>query len=325
MDLMRADRLVALLLLLQRKGNVTAREAAEQLEVSVRTARRDFEALAMSGVPVYPQPGRGGGWRLLGGGSTDLSGLTSSEARALFVAAGRSLDAHPQLRTALRKLAAALPEPFQDDAETASIAIRFDDTGWGDADAPDAPPFLDLVTDAVIEGRRLEINYHSPRTGDSSRSISPLGLVSKRGVWYLMALTDDGRRTFRVDRLRGAVPIDGAFQRPSSFQLEQEWEEVVANVEAMRIKSVAEALVDPDIVRPLQWYFGTSMEVHDRADDGRLRVRLAANGHYALAAQIAGFGYRVELIDAPAEVVGHMERIAAELASVYGSDSNGSV
>ena len=109
--------------MLQRRGTVTAAEAAEELEISIRTARRDFEALSASGVPVYSQSGRGGGWRLLGGGSTDLSGLTASEARALFVAAGRSLDAHPNLRSALRKLAAALPEPFQSDAESAACAF----------------------------------------------------------------------------------------------------------------------------------------------------------------------------------------------------------
>ncbi len=85
---MRADRLVAILLLLQRRGQVTAAEVAEELEVSERTARRDFEALGTAGIPVYAQPGRNGGWRLAGGGTTDLSGLTGAETRALFLVAG---------------------------------------------------------------------------------------------------------------------------------------------------------------------------------------------------------------------------------------------
>src|SRR3954447_16340273 len=106
---MRADRLVALLLILQRKGRVTAAEAADELEVSERTARRDLEALAMAGVPVYSQQGRNGGWRLLGGGRTDMSGLTSAETRALFLVAGPAASATPEVRAALRKLVRALP------------------------------------------------------------------------------------------------------------------------------------------------------------------------------------------------------------------------
>ncbi len=314
---MRADRLVALLLLLQRRGTVTAREAADELEVSVRTARRDFEALSASGVPVYAQPGRGGGWRLLGGGSTDLSGLTSNEARALFVAAGRSLDAHPHLRTALRKLAVALPEPFQEEAESASTSIRFDDANWSDPDAPESPAHLDLVTDAVIGGRRLAIDYHSPRSGPSSRHVSPLGLVAKRGVWYLMALTDDGKRTFRVDRIRSADLLDGPVERPDAFRLDEAWDEVVADVQALRLKSVVTAVVEAEVVRPLQWYFGTGMEILDRHDDGRLTVRLAAHGEEAMAAQVAGFGHRVQLLDASSGVIDHLRRIGVELSATY--------
>src|SRR5215510_3831994 len=101
---MRADRLVATLLLLQARGRVTAAEVAEELEVSVRTARRDLEALAMAGIPVYSQTGRGGGWSLVGGARTDLSGLTAAEAQALFLVAGPSAALTPEAKAALRKL-----------------------------------------------------------------------------------------------------------------------------------------------------------------------------------------------------------------------------
>src|ERR671911_2284549 len=101
---MRAERLVAALLLMQARGRVTAAELAGELEVSVATARRDLEALSAAGIPVYPQAGRGGGWSLLGGARTDLSGLTSAEARALFLVAGPSASATPQIKAALRKL-----------------------------------------------------------------------------------------------------------------------------------------------------------------------------------------------------------------------------
>src|SRR5512144_2314066 len=110
---MRADRLVAVLLILQARGRVTAAELAEELEVSERTARRDLEALAMSGVPVYSQAGRNGGWSLIGGARTDLSGLTADEARTLFLVAGPASAATPEVKAALRKLIRALPETFR--------------------------------------------------------------------------------------------------------------------------------------------------------------------------------------------------------------------
>src|SRR5690349_23532088 len=109
---MRADRLVAILLLLQQRAQITASEVALELEVSERTARRDLEALGAAGLPVYSVPGRGGGWRLLGGARTDLSGLNASEARALFLVAGPASTATPAVKAALRKLVRALPEPF---------------------------------------------------------------------------------------------------------------------------------------------------------------------------------------------------------------------
>ena len=122
----RADRLVAILLLLQQREQVTASEVALELEVSERTARRDLEALAMAGVPVYSMQGRGGGWRLLGGARTDLSGLTASEARALFLVAGPASTATPAVKAALRKLVRALPEPFREQAEAAATSVVVD-------------------------------------------------------------------------------------------------------------------------------------------------------------------------------------------------------
>src|SRR3954447_3444032 len=107
---MRADRLVAALLLMQSRGRVTAAEVATELEVSVATARRDLEALSAAGIPVYPQAGRGGGWTLLGGARTNLSGLTSAEAQALFLLVGPSAAIVPEARSALRKLVRALPD-----------------------------------------------------------------------------------------------------------------------------------------------------------------------------------------------------------------------
>src|SRR5436305_9403145 len=140
MAIVRADRLVAILMLLQTRGQVTAAEVADELEVSERTARRDLDALGMAGLPIYSVQGRNGGWRLAGGGRTDLSGLTAAEARALFLVAGPSSSATPQVKAALRKLVRALPESMRTSAEAASTAVVVDPTGWDGMSRPRPPP-----------------------------------------------------------------------------------------------------------------------------------------------------------------------------------------
>src|SRR5215207_300790 len=126
--------------MLQSRGQVTAAEVAAELEVSERTARRDLEALGIAGVPIYSRQGRNGGWQLLGGARTDLSGLNAAEARALFLVAGPSSTATPEVKAALRKLVRALPEPFRLEAEAASVAVVSDPLDWGSTMVNRPPP-----------------------------------------------------------------------------------------------------------------------------------------------------------------------------------------
>lgn len=184
---MRADRLIALLLLLQRRGTVTAAEVATELEVSERTARRDLEALMISGVPLYPRRGRGGGWQLIGGARTDLTGLTEDEMRAVFVAIGPTAADTPVLRSALAKLSAALPETFRARADTATAAIRVDPAPWGRTATVPEPEWLDLLVRAVVAERRILVDYDSARRTKGTRVLDPLGLVCKGTHWYLVA------------------------------------------------------------------------------------------------------------------------------------------
>jgi predicted DNA-binding transcriptional regulator YafY len=180
---MRADRLVAILMLLQTRGQVTAAEIAAELEVSERTARRDLDALGMAGVPVYARPGRNGGWQLLGGGRTDLSGLTAAEARALFLVAGPA-NATPELKAALRKLVRALPEPFRPGAQAASEAIVVDHNSWGtNNNQRPTPPFLDALQQAVIDGEQVELHYVARDRAETTRIVHPLGHAAKGHSW----------------------------------------------------------------------------------------------------------------------------------------------
>jgi len=313
---MRADRLIAVLLLLQTRGVVTAAEVAQELEVSERTARRDLEALAISGVPVYSTAGRGGGWRLIGGATTDLTGLSADEARALFLAAGPALDSTPELKSAMRKLTGALPETFRADAEAASSAIKIDASGWGQVGSS-TPKFLDRLTNAVVSGTKVKLDYVSPRSGASTRSVSPLGLVTKKGVWYLVANTKNGLRTFRLMRIRSVIELDEPSERPKDFDLEAEWERIVSEVESKRGDLIVEILADEAVLAPLRYQFRGRIDVGETNGDGRVRATIQEFGPRPLAAQLAGYGSAVEVLNPPDEVIAEFTRLATELRNLW--------
>ncbi len=315
---MRADRLVALLLILQRRGRVTAAEVAEELEVSERTARRDLEGLAMAGVPVYSQRGRNGGWQLLGGARTDLSGLTADEARALFLVAGPAA-ATPEVRAALRKLVQALPEPLRDQAEAASAAVVVDH-GWGrpSAGAP-GPPWLAVVQRSVVDAVQLELSYVARDGVASVRLVHPLGLAARGSVWYLLADTDAGLRTFRVDRIEHAVPTGAPAVRPDGFDLEAAWRSVSEHIQRTWRSAEVRGLARADGVELLQRVFGTRLRTGPPSDDGRVEVVVAGPSERSVVGQLAGFGDLLE-ITAPASARRTICTVAAELAALYGDE-----
>lgn len=298
---MRADRLVATLLLMQVRGRVTAAELAGELEVSVATARRDLEALSAAGVPVYPQAGRGGGWSLVGGARTDLSGLTAAEARALFLLAGPVRSA--PLASALRKLVHALPETFRADAVVVDLAR------WGERDR-DRPPLVDALQDAVVRRRRVEIGYRDR----GRREVDPWGLVAKDDVWYLIGGTAEGQRTFRVDRISGLTLTDVPAERPADFDLAREWERVVGEMEQRRSLLSATVLVNARLAPILCDRFGRHSERLDTVDDGRVRV--AAPMAISIAQELAGWGALVEVLE-PDPVKDELARLGSELVARY--------
>jgi predicted DNA-binding transcriptional regulator YafY len=315
----RADRLIAVLLLLQTRGRVTVAEVARELEISSRTARRDLEALSMAGVPVYSSAGRGGGWSLVGGARTDLTGLTVDEARALFMAAGPATGLTPGVQAALRKLLAALPEPLRRGAEAASSAVVVDAATWGRTPPPE-PPYLDVLRQAVLDERQVVLGYTGRAGTPSSRTVSPLGLVTKSGVWYLVAGTDAGTRTFRVGRVTGVTPTGAAVVRPVGFDLAAAWEESSAAVEARRGAARVRGLADPSVVTLLRVRLGTRLTVGGTGPDGRVEVEVAGPAVEMLVSELAGYGDRLRVLDPP-EARSLLAGVAAELRGLYGEPS----
>lgn len=314
---MRADRLVAVLLLLQRRERVTASEVALELEVSERTARRDLEALSSAGVPVYAVPGRGGGWRMLGGARTDLSGLTANEARALFLVAGPASAATPNVKAALRKLVRALPEPFREQAETAAASVVVDPRQWG-AGQPEPPPprFLEELQEAVIRGVQVRIGYVDRTGSETERTVHPLGIVAKRPTWYLVSQTEAGRRTFRIDRVFSVEVTDDAVNRPDGFDLAESWREIADEVDRKRTPLAARAVCAPDGLGVLRMVLGTRLEVGGSTPDGRIEIVIRGRDEFALAGELAWLTEWLEVTD-PQGVRDHLASIGGALVARY--------
>lgn len=229
---MRASRLVSALMLLQSRREMSARELADELDVSVRTVYRDMSSLQTAGIPIYADPGRNGGYRLLDGYRTKLTGLTTDEAQALFLTAvpkaADDLGLGAVVAGAERKLEAALPAELRARAEIVRDRFHLDAPGWYDAGEP--TPHLATVAAAVWEQRRLVVLYRRWKEPDMvRRTLEPLGVVLKAGRWYLVARTDEHAqiRTYRVGQILEAETLDDRFERPSDFDLVGYWGESV--------------------------------------------------------------------------------------------------
>jgi predicted DNA-binding transcriptional regulator YafY len=332
LEIMRADRLVAILLLLQTRGQVTAAEVAEELEVSERTARRDLDALGMAGLPIYSLQGRNGGWRLAGDGKTDLSGLSASEVRALFLLAGPA-TATPEIRAALRKLVRALPEPMRADAQAATTAMIVDTGGW-DRNATQqnraVPEFLDIVQKAVITGMQAALAYVARDGSSSTRNVHPLGVAAQSSIWYLVADTENGMRTFRIDRMRAFDLTKEPVVRPEGFALQEAWKLITDQVNEKRLPMTARCLVAPNRIPILRSRLGTRLRIggpirsamsipptsNAEAGDQRIEIEVRGFNEVALAGDLAGFGNLLEVLEPPV-LRERLAQVAQELLGLY--------
>jgi predicted DNA-binding transcriptional regulator YafY len=221
---------LAIMLLLQTRGQLPASELAERLEVSVRTIMRDVEALSAAGVPVYTVRGPHGGIALLPDYRTDVSGLTADESRALFVllsgSAHADLGLGQALASALRKVLAALPAPHRPQADLTSRRILIDPTRWGDTPESGHPdPHFEAFQQAVFTDRRLRVRYrHGRDRCERVYVLDPYGLVNKAGVWYLVADHHGEPHLFRADRARSATVSAEPAQGRDGQELSDLWD-----------------------------------------------------------------------------------------------------
>lgn len=316
---MRADRLLSILLLLQVNTRLTARTLAERLEVSERTILRDMEALGAAGVPVTAERGTGGGWGLVQGYRSDLTGLNAAETQAIFLirssrvladlGMGRAADA------ALIKLLASLPARSRRDVEHTRERLHVDGAGW--YQSGEAFPLLPALQEAVWQERQVQIEYERADRSTVERLVNPLGLVAKGSVWYLVAGAEGGLRSYRVSRVRAACVTDAACVRPPGFDLAAFWEQSVAELKAGVPRYPATLRVAPDLLARMRrsrtprverevgpdemgWTtLSVLFEVEDEACDFLLRL-----------------GARIEVLE-PACLRARVRQLAESIVAVY--------
>ncbi|MFD9006425.1 helix-turn-helix transcriptional regulator [Streptomyces sp. NPDC059582] len=340
---MRAARLIKMVLLLQSRPTMTAAELARELDVSERTVTRDAQALSEAGVPVYAERGRAGGYRLVGGYRTRLTGLARGEAEALFLSgvpgALREMGLDDAASAARLKVSAALLPSLRDASRTAAQRFHLDAPNW--FEEPATPELLPAVADAVWDDRRITARYRrggqedaareAVREGERSgareveRLLEPYGLVLKAGVWYLCARVagDGGFRVYRIERFT-AVAADGErFERDEAFDLPAFWAERAEQFARSILRSEVVVRLSGEGVRRLPYAVGPPAAREALAaagapdEEGRVTATLPVESEEVAHSQLTGLGPEVEVL-APAGLRERFARDAARLAGLYG-------
>jgi predicted DNA-binding transcriptional regulator YafY len=324
---MRASRLISILLLLQTRNRLTAQELADHLEVSVRTIYRDVDELSASGIPIYADRGTHGGFQLVAGYRTRLTGLTAEEAEALFLSGYPGPAAQLGLGTVLAaaqlKVLAALPPELRSRASRIRQRFHLDAPGW--FQESESAAYLQPIAEAVWSDRRLHMRYRRGAEDGAvvERVVDPLGLVLKGGLWYLVARADTSLRTYRVSRILDLDLLEDRFVRPDDFDLAGYWELSVAAYEeslpsfeaVLRIRNVA--------LWKLEQALGaaTARAAVKAAGDpdasGWLTLRLTLEDVEHAEPQILMLGTDAEVME-PADLRDRIAALAAEIVARYG-------
>lgn len=326
-DEMRADRLLSILLLLQVRRRITVRELAKRLEVSVRTVYRDMEALNTAGIPITAERGADGGWFLLDGYRTNLTGLNEPEVQALFVPRPSPILDDLGLRKAAEgafiKLLAALPVFFRRNAEEIRQRIHIDAAGWDRLD--EQAPCLPLLQEAVWQERKLFLSYRRRDESVMDYLVDPLGLVAKASTWYLVGMVEQAYRVFRVSRIQSGKMTDQPCIRPASFDLAvfwEQWSEHWRKQASPRLRQYPVLVrVAPTLVPHLALRYGEEIEeqVEQAAPPdiaGWIRLTFTFETEEVAWSHILSFGSLMEVLE-PQDLRKKIAQIAATLLTFY--------
>jgi predicted DNA-binding transcriptional regulator YafY len=325
---MRASRLVSIILLLQARGQMTAEQLAVELEVSVRTIYRDAGSLQSAGIPLYGAAGPAGGYQLVAGYRTRLTGMTAAEAEALALAGipgpAADLGLGGVLAAAQLKLDAALPAEMRARAALVRERFHLDAPGW--YYDGDSVPHLSEIAGTVWKQQRIEVRYRRWRAPtDVTRRLDPHGIVLKAGKWYLVARDQRGMRTYRINQILDLAVLDESFERAEDFELAGYWTAGINEFRAglhqgkatIRVSPAgrerAAALYNAETVRALR----ATASPPDQG--GWIRAVVPIESTENALSEFLRLGADVEIIEPP-ELRARMTAIARGLAAIYRAD-----
>ena len=328
---MRASRLLSIQMLLQTRGRMSATQLAAELEVSPRTILRDIDQLSATGVPVWSDRGRDGGFQLREGWRTQLTGLTDKEAQALFLAglpsAATELGLGHESASAQLKMLASLPSALQHDALRVSERLHVDTLDWFRGNT--APEHLQSVADAVWNQRPITMRYES-WSGERDHSVKPLGLVLKAGVWYMVALAlpltvSAGKpepRTYRLSNIQTLSVQDKIFKRPKRFDLSKFWQAATKRFETdiytatATVRLTARGMKLLKQTSPAIQQALVNTAVHDTRDPNWSRAEIPIESISHATNQLLALGADVEVLT-PAELRASLAGMVRELGAMY--------
>ncbi len=301
---MRADRLLSLLMLLQTRGQMSARKLADELEVSERTIYRDITALSASGVPVYASRGPRGGVRLIEEYRTTLTGLTPEETRALFTmsipAPLAQLGMDEKFKAALLKLSASLPDTRRAEESLTRQRILLDSSWWFQSEQD--VPCLQTIQQALFQDRRLhmKVRWDFFNT-EFEQDAEPYGLVAKANIWYLVYGREGTPHVRRVSEIVEVELMPEVFARPPEFQLETFWNQWCKEYETQP-PFCARVRVAPEALSMLPEYVGERArryltQLHRPDDCGWVTLDLPFESFVAARSHLLGLGRAVEVIE----------------------------
>jgi predicted DNA-binding transcriptional regulator YafY len=319
---MRGDRLVSILLLLQSQGKMTAKQLAENLEVSERTIYRDMEALSGAGIPVFAEQGKSGGWRLIDGYQTKLTGLKESEIQALFVSpSAQLLDDLGLTRISKNvrdKLLAALPAGTWESAKSVWNRIHVDTSTWQQHKEKMAA--FETLRTAIWKENKLQLEYKRIDGQINTYLVKPLGLVAKGSRWYFIACKENNElRTYRVSRILSAIPSKETFERPKDFNLAQYWswstKSFVESLPNYEVRAEVTSAIFPRLTFTDRVVRLIEIENENENEDW-IPVKLSFNTVEEAKGYILGFANQIKVIE-PKELHDQILKMAEDTVAFY--------
>lgn len=307
---MRADRLMSILILLQSRGKMTAKELANELEVSVRTILRDMDALTTAGIPIVAERGRNGGWRLFDHFRSKLSGFTIDDMKSLFLVPSsellEDLGFINQRLDTRQKLLAVIPSTYRGEAQAIWECIHIDTGTW--RQSKEKVHAFKIVQQAVLDQRKLRIDYEQANGVQKERFIEPFGLVAKGNKWYLVAARNGEMRNYRVSRIRHAKVEHETFQKPPHFNLAAYWKQSKAAFVQKLPNYDVQVEIHPDIMKRINFTgkFVKIIKADNPNGDKWIPATLRFDDQQEAIAFILGFANKIKVLspkDLPEKVV----------------------